>query len=189
MTYDTSGFRNLIRASLLPLSQYSKSKITLSADDAHRIGNLFRLIIDYIRRAFPLKDETLDMLYSVFINDIINIQEFEKVRLPISRRTEEMFVSFYSLVRQNFTEQRSIRFYADRLHVTPTYLSRVVKQVMGQTVMDCIDSMLSMESRWLLTTTNLTVSQIASHLNFSSTAAFDKFYKRMTGTTPLAVRK
>ena len=49
--------------------------------------------------------------------------------------------------------------------------------------------MLAVEAVWLLKSTPLTVAQIADKLNFSTTAAFDKFFKRMRGCTPLSVRE
>ncbi len=187
-TYGTTGFRNLLRASVLPLSQFGKSRIALTAGDASRIGMLLSLIGQYIARSFPNKDQTLEMLYSVLLADLIHVQDFASAGLPFTRRTEELFISFYALVRQHFAEQHGIGFYADRLSVSTTYLSRVVKQVLGATVVECINQMLVVESRWLLSTTSLTVSQIADRLHFSSAAAFDKFFKRATGCTPLSMR-
>ena len=128
------------------------------------------------------------MLYSVFINDLISIQAFEKARLSISKQSEEIFISFYELLQKNYIEQHNIGFYADALSITTTYLSRIVKSISGKTVMSCIDEMLVIEATWLIKSTNLTVAQIADRLNFSTSAAFDKFYKRMRGCTPLSLR-
>ena len=128
------------------------------------------------------------MLYSIFVDDLICIQAFEKVRLDISSRTEDIFISFYSLLQENFITQHGITFYADRLHITENYLSRIVKKITGKTVVDCIDEMLAIEATWLIKTTDLTVAQIADRLNFASSPSFVRFYKRMRGCTPLSLR-
>ena len=135
-----------------------------------------------------LKSEILEHLYSVFINDLISIQSFEKTRLSISRQSEEIFVSFYTLLTNNYLEHRDLKFYADSLFITTTYLSRIVKQVTGRTVMECINELLAIEATRLLKSTALTVEQIADQLHFATSASFDKFYKRMRDTTPLSVR-
>ena len=55
--------------------------------------------------------------------------------------------------------------------------------------MECINELLAMEATRLLKSTALTVEQIADQLHFATSASFDKFYKRMRGTTPLSVRR
>ena len=189
MAHDTQAFRNLIKASVIPLSNYGNSKVSLLPDDANRLQSLMLLIRQYIMQPLSLKSEILEHLYSVFINDLISIQSFEKTRLSMSRQSEEIFVSFYTLLTNNYLAHRDLKFYADSLFITTTYLSRIVKQITGRTVMECINELLAMEATRLLKSTALTVEQISDQLHFATSASFDKFYKRMRGTTPLSVRR
>ena len=188
MAHSAQAFRNLLQASMIPLSKLGKSKLSLTSDDAHRVHSVMMLISQYVSQPLSLKNEILEMLYSVFIDDLISIQAFEKARLSITKQTEETFISFYALLQKNYFEQHNIKFYADALNITTTYLSRIVKSILGRTVVECINEMLAVEAVWLLKTTPFTVAQIADRLNFSTSAAFDKFFKRMRGCTPLSVR-
>ena len=189
MTHNAQAFRNLLKASMIPLSQFGKSKLSLTKDDANRVHSVMMLISEYISQTLSLKNEILEMLYSVFIDDLISIQAFEKTRFSISKQSEEIFISFYALLQKNYIEQHNIGFYADSLNITTTYLSRIVKTISGRTVMEYINEMLAIEATWLIKSTNLTVAQIADRLNFSTSAAFDKFYKRMRGCPPLSIRE
>ena len=189
MTHSAQAFRNLLKASMIPLSQFGKSKLSLTRDDASRVHSVMMLISEYISQPLSLKNEILEMLYSVFIDDLISIQAFEKTRFSISKQSEEIFISFYALLQKNYIEQHNIGFYADSLNITTTYLSRIVKSISGRTVMEYINEMLAIEATWLIKSTNLTVQQIADRLNFSTSAALDKFYKRMRGCTPLSLRE
>ncbi|MBR5638159.1 MAG: AraC family transcriptional regulator [Muribaculaceae bacterium] len=189
IAHNAQAFRNLLRASMVPISQFGNSKLSLTSGDANRVKAVLMLISEYISRPMSLKNEILEMLYSVFINDLISIAAFEKAQLSISRQAEEIFISFYELLQKNYIEQHNIRFYADTLNITTTYLSRIVKSISGRTVIECINEMLAIEATWLIKSTNLTVAQIADRLNFSTSAAFDKFYKRMRGSTPSDFRK
>ena len=189
MTHSAQAFRNLLKASMIPLSQFGKSKLSLTRDDASRVHSVMMLIREYISQTLSLKNEILEMLYSVFIDDLISIQAFEKTRFSISKQSEEIFISFYALLQQNYIEQHNIGFYADSLNITTTYLSRIVKTISGRTVMEYINEMLAIEATWLIKSTNLTVAQIADRLNFSTSAAFDKFFKRMRGCSPLSLRE
>lgn len=93
------------------------------------------------------------------------------------------------MLPQHFIEHRDIAFYAFRLCITTTYLSRIVRQVSGRTVADYIDQMLLMEAAWLLQTTTLTVAQIADRLHFADTTTFARFFKRLKGCTPKEYRQ
>lgn len=188
MAHDAQAFRNIIRASMIPISQFGNSKLELAASSASRLQKVLELIYEYIHQPGALKSEILEMLYNVFIDDLIGIQAFYKLRLEITGQTEEIFVSFYQLMQEHFIEQHGIAFYADNLNITPNYLSRIVKRVTGKTVIDCINEMLVIEATWLIKSTDMTVAQIADRLCFASSASFDKFYKRMRGCTPLSIR-
>lgn len=188
MAHQSMAFRDLIRASMIPISQFGQSKLTFSEAECKRLQKVLELISDYIDQSLTMKNEILEMLYKVFINDLISIQAFDKVRLDISRQTEEIFISFYSLLLEHFSTQHGIAFYAEQLHITPNYLSRIVKRVTGKTVVACIDEMLAIEATWLIKHTALTVTQMADRLNFASAPSFIKFYKRMRGCSPLSTR-
>ncbi|MBR6431734.1 MAG: AraC family transcriptional regulator [Muribaculaceae bacterium] len=188
MAHSAQAFRNLLQASMIPISQFGNSKLSLTSDDASRVQSVMMLISEYISQPLSLKNEILEMLYSVFIDDLISIQAFEKTRLSITKQSEEIFISFYVLLQKNYIEHHNIGFYADALNITTTYLSRIVKSLSGRTVVGCIDEMLAVEAVWLLKSTSLTVAQIADRLNFSTSAAFNKFFKRMRGCNPLSVR-
>lgn len=189
MAHGAQAFRNLLRASMAPISQFGNCKLSLTTSDASRLQSVMMLISEYISRPLSLKNEILEMLYSVFIDDLISIQAFEKTRLSITKQSEEIFISFYALLQKNYIEHHNIGFYADALNITSTYLSRIVKAISGRTVIACIDEMLATEATWLIKSTNLTVAQVADRLNFSTSAAFNKFYKRMRGYAPLSLRK
>jgi len=188
-TYETAAFRNLIRTSYHPHMQYSRRKLTMTPDEASRLNADMISIRDHISHPTSFCDESLRMLFSVFIFDLIDIQEKTFNSVKISRRTEDIFVLFYSLARQNYIEHHDIGFYADSLNITTTYLSRVVKQITGHTVIEYINQMLATEATWLLSSTDLSVGQIADRLHFATAASFDKFFVRMCGKLPKECRR
>ena len=80
--------------------------------------------------------------------------------------------------------ERNIDFYADRLFLSPHYLSGLVRETSGKTVMDWINRSVILEAKVLLKHSNLLTYQIADELNFPNPSFFSKFFKRMTGMTP-----
>ena len=134
-------------------------------------------------------NDMLNMLLSIFILNLHDSLKWMPQIHRTTKRDEEIFIAFYTLLRKNFTEQHHIGFYANHLNMTTTHLSRIVKSVTGRTVVSYIDQMLTMEATWLLITTNLTVSQIADRLHFATASSFDKFYTRMKGISPMQMRE
>ena len=96
---------------------------------------------------------------------------------------------FLALVKDNFKKERQLRFYADRLFITPRYLSRVVKESSGSSAAEWIERYVVLEARALLKSTNMTIQQISDELNFPSQTFFGKYFKRRVGMSPKEYRR
>ncbi len=106
----------------------------------------------------------------------------------IYRRRDDIFKKFIVLLEDNFRQEHFLSFYADKLCITPKYLSTVVKQVSGQSVSKWIDFYLVEEIKILLCS-NLTIGEIAYQLHFSNPSFFGKYVKTKTGVSPQNLRK
>ncbi len=181
--------RDLVRLAFQPIIRLHECKLTLVHDDALMLAEKMREIIVYLHSSHIYKAEVLRMLYTIFLLDMQNAQEKAIAHLSVSRRTEEIFYAFMHLLPQHFACHHDISFYATQLSITPTYLSRIVRQLTGRTVIDYINQMLLMEASFLLRTTSLSVAQVADRLSFADTASFSKFFMRMKGLSPGRYRK
>ena len=146
-------------------------------------------IVEYQQSTHLFRDEVLRTLYTLFILDLTDVQEQVVGNHRYSERTTEHFVGFMRLLTMHFIEHHDIGFYASRLCITPTHLSRIVRQVTGRTVVDYINQMLLMEASWLLQTTDLPLATIAERLHFADPSSFGKFFRRMKGLSPKAYRE
>ena len=95
---------------------------------------------------------------------------------------------FYHLVEEQTQENLSLKNYASRLSVTPGHLTQAVKQHTGQTSSQIIRDRQIMEIKRLLVHTNLSITEIAHHLNFEDQSYFSRFFKREAGILPLQYR-
>lgn len=107
---------------------------------------------------------------------------------PFSR-SEELAGQFLSLVDMHCHEHHNIKWYADALHLTPVYVSNVVKQVTGQTAGDNITDCLVRKAKSLLLTSTLSVQQISDRLGFQNQSHFGTFFRRAVGTSPQKFRR
>lgn len=100
-----------------------------------------------------------------------------------SRRTAYVR-QFMQLVQKHHRRERAVAFYAERLYISPKYLSLVVKESTGRSAGQWIDDMVVMEAKNLLRFSGKNVQQVAYELNFPNQSAFGKYFKHLTGLSP-----
>lgn len=108
---------------------------------------------------------------------------------PRTVRAALVYETFLKLVAEYHSKERNIIFYADKLYLTPKYLSKLVKNVSGRTAADWINGFVVLDVKNLLKYSDLSIKEIAFKMNFSSVPAFYKFFTRETGMTPLEYRE
>lgn len=165
----------------------NRAIITIKPDAADwtETGNLFKLIHD-IAKHLPFRLDVIKGLISVLIDNIINIEILVKQDKSKGQnsRAEETFDKFILLVNTYSDNKQGITFYAEKLCITPHYLSHLVTAVSGQSAMYWINKAVILEAMIKLKNTTLTISEIAESLNFSNITFFCRFFKRLTGKTP-----
>jgi len=189
-TFELPIVRDAVRTIYFSVMQLGQPCLHLNSDDSRHLQELMQLAIYYLHSNNQRRFESLRLIYSLFLTDLTAMQEHCIERHRFSNRQEELFLGFQRLVTQHFTEHHDIGFYADRLYITTTYLSRIVREVSGgRTVMDFINRLLLMEAVFLLRQTSLSVAQIADRLHFADTTTFARFFTRLKGVSPKEFRK
>ena len=131
----------------------------------------------------------LEIIQSIFYALILEIlAEYEKV-FEVGDTTSDIKANnlsdrFFRLLATNYKTNRSVKFYADKLNLTPKYLSTAIKRITGRPILDWIHEAILIDAKMLLRTTDMTVQEISEQLNFSSPSAFVQFFKKHTGKTP-----
>lgn len=110
--------------------------------------------------------------------------ESQKVVPQTTSRSRMIFDQFIKLVSEYHTKYRNVGFYADKLCLTPKYLSKLIKDVSGRSAPDWIDSYVILEAKNLLKYSNVAIKEIVYTLNFPNQSVFYKFFKSRTGMTP-----
>ena len=83
----------------------------------------------------------------------------------------------------------SISDYANEIGISENYLSRLVKQSTGRTVMAWVDIVRIQRAKKLLSTTSLPIIDIAAAVGVDDQSYFSRLFKKETGVTPSAFRK
>ncbi|MBE6312042.1 MAG: helix-turn-helix domain-containing protein [Bacteroidales bacterium] len=187
-TFRIPYVRDLISIVYTPIVQLQTQKITLTYNTARRIVAKMHEIIGLMQSKHAYKKEILQMLLSIFLLEIQNIKEQKSVTKKLPKRTEELFIDFMQLLPRHFAAHHNIDFYAERLNITPDYLSRIVKRASGRTVLDYINRLIMMEASFMLRTSSQSAAQIAEALHFADLASFSHFFIRHKGVSPQKFR-
>ena len=134
----------------------------------------------------PFRQQIIENLISVFYYGGVSSLDSE---LESNLKYKNHIVAnFLELVQQHYREERLIQYYAGRLCITPKYLSKLVKDHTGRAATDWIEQHVILEARAMLQSTDLSIQQIATTLNFPNQSFFGKYFKRATGVSPKQYR-
>jgi AraC-like DNA-binding protein len=96
---------------------------------------------------------------------------------------------FMRLVHLNYTKHRTVAFYADKLFISPKYLTVLVKEATGRSAADWINEFVIIEAKNLLRFSGKNVQQVAYALSFTNQSSFGKYFKHLTGMSPSEYQK
>lgn len=102
---------------------------------------------------------------------------------------DETFIRLIGLIEQNYRRERGVEFYADKLCLSPKYLSNLSKSVSGYTVQELVFKAIVREAISLLKNTQKTVLEISEELNFPNASYFGTFFRKQTGMSPMQMRR
>ena len=168
-------------------SSHTTYVLRLEDSDTGHIRKTLDLMSHYLTSDHPA--EMAGSLVNFLLLQITEIFHSQNVH-PAGRvrRSDALFRLFRKLLAENYRKEHELQFYADSLHISQTYLSRVIRQVSGKTVNNYIAEALYTDARRLLVFTDLTVKEIAEQLGFSDQPSFGKFFKKKSETSPANFR-
>ena len=112
----------------------------------------------------------------------------EKANHQVLERLEMLLDEYFD--NANLAERGlpTVQYVAGCLHLSPKYLSNILRMLTGQNTQQHIHEKLIRKAKEMLSTTNLTISEIAYELGFEHLSSFSKLFKSKTNLSPLNFR-
>lgn len=171
------------------LSMINNAFMTLDEDNAAMLDNHIKLMSDVCLSDALYKIESVRALMASMLYHITGLwSNGQDETRTHSSRSRMIFEQFMALVKEHHTKYRNVGFYADRLCLTPKYLSKLVKNASGRSAPEWINSYVILEAKNLLKHSNISIKEIVYSLNFPNQSVFYKFFKARTGMTPSEYR-
>ncbi len=120
------------------------------------------------------------------------VRRFQKVHhggdTKDASRAQQIFDKFMMMLHAYHDRERSIQFYADKMCLTPKYISGAIKAYSGKCASEWINNYVVLEAKMMLRYTTMTIQQISNNLNFPTQSAFGKYFKQQVGISPKQYR-
>lgn len=159
-------------------------------DEIHTLLRLVRAKLQ--DSSNPFRRESIQGLMSVFLFTSWNLLLKNKEKLSESviqsKRGQILYEQFMDLLQHSYSKERNISYYADKLCVTPKYLSQAVKKASGRFAGEWISDYVVLEAKALLKSRRYTIQQISDILNFSQQSFFGRYFKQKVGLSPKEYR-
>jgi len=104
-------------------------------------------------------------------------------------REQEIYLKFMDDLQLYASRERSVSFYADRCCVSPKHFSKMVRLASGKVPVTLIKDRVIIEAKALLSSTQMSVREIADTLHFQTDSFFCRYFRQKTGMTPTAFRE
>ena len=163
---------------------------SVSAADSKNIIASLQSIEQWYGTAHLYRHEILRSLIHVLLYEAAPLYNAQHELLTAAQNRSQLLTgSFKALVREHFSAERSLKFYAEKLFVSPKHLTEILKEITGRTAGEWIDEAVILEAKVLLQNPALSIAQIANTLQFPDQSTFGRFFKNLTGQAPLSYRQ
>ena len=173
--------------------EYKNPCVTVSDEERKLLADYEHVISDIHKTDVPYKDEAVRSIVESLLYTLAGIwyahaTDRKEPESRSSARNKTLLEQFMTLVSEYHSQYRNVGFYAERLSLTPKYLSRLIKEASGRSAPEWIDEYVILEAKNLLKNSSLAIKEIVSRLNFPNQSVFYKFFKSHTGMTPTEYR-
>lgn len=162
-------------------SVFSQTYIQLSTKELKELDTYIRLICLENDRGCHKNLEIIKCLLNVVL---IQCAELSDEPAKNTYDKNNVFVNFKNVLKKHYKNNHQVKFYADKLNVTPEVLTQVVKSACDKTPKQMIEERLLKEAKRLLYWSDITVREVAWELGFNTDGYFNRFFKKLEGQTP-----
>ena len=171
-----------------PIMQMLPEEVELAMQYFQLIDNVINTDSQYRNDSISYLLTSIFYLIGGMLMKRLDAEEENGEKAP-STRHKHVFEMFIDLVGKYHSKERSVSFYADKLCISPKYLSQIIKNVSGFSAPDIINKYVILEAQHLIRHTDLSIKEIADQLNFPNQSFFYKYFKSHTGITPNSYRQ
>lgn len=142
---------------------------------------------------YSYREQVLELIKQIFVYEVlvwINTHSHDDPEAEPRRLLSQDAImrQFMHLVETRCRREREVRWYAERLHITPKYLGDVVRNVTGRNAAQVIREYAVREIEDQLLRSDRPIKEIAYDMNFAGMSSFSKYVRKHLGAGPSEIR-
>ena len=166
-----------------PVIPLSETDALCFVEDIHRLRDRMN------ESSHPFYQELMGSLCQTMIYDIFCFHSKYHGTLDATDRRSFVVKELLQLLQTGISRtQREVSYYAERLNVSPKYLSDTVRRITGSSVMSFIDCYTISILKGYLEDERMSLTQISEMMNFTSLSYFSRYVSKHSGMTPSQYR-
>ena len=159
--------------------------LRLSEEEQQIFCNVTDTIRFVLRHRSEERVEIVKQLFGILFRIFQDFEAVKEMESPNRTRQEEVFERFHDAIIKYHRQSREALFYADKLCISPKYMSSIIKKVTGKSANEWINDYIIRESKVILKNEKQkTILEISDLMGFPDQATFSKFFKKHVGITP-----
>lgn len=180
--YDRCGVGPAVKIRSFAFYHYSFNK-NVTDELTHQYNILKR---EYRRPDYDMKEASIRALTSALIMKfyILKPEMTEIHHFDENSRQQQFFTRFLEFLSIYCKSERSVQFYADKLHITPKYLSNITNVFTGHSASVVIDHYVIFNIQQTLYINEFNIKRVSELYHFPSQSFFGRYFKRITGMSP-----
>ncbi|GKX29694.1 hypothetical protein SH1V18_21740 [Vallitalea longa] len=115
---------------------------------------------------------------------ILIIDEIEKHCTPIDDKFTNLIKDIIKFIEEHYTDNISLNYIADKFYVNKNYLCNIFKAATSNTINEYITDLRIRESKSLIRTSNLSLTEISFQIGYQNHSYFSKIFRKKTGVSP-----
>ena len=137
----------------------------------------------------PDQTKTIQKIFEALVTKYPISETIQNIMSRPRDRKEALLQKFHLALHDFCPRQRAVSFYADKLSVTPQYLSKVTKEKSGKSAMELIENYVIEHIKNTLLREDRNLKDLADDFSFGSFDLMNKYFKRRSGVSLSEYRK
>ena len=168
-----------------PVTHLTESQMRTIA----QVMDLFETVLTH-EPVLSHRHNALCSVLHVLIEFMNSFRKSNKTQLDSTRRGSHIYIKLMDLLAEHYTEQHQVQFYADKLGLTPKYMSKLILDATGFGANTWIDQYILAKAKLLLISRgDLSVQEISHMLGFKEQASFTRFFRNIEKISPREFRQ
>lgn len=164
--------------------------LTAKANPESRLEGLMKGADAYVSKPFSMEEleirvENLLKARNVMKVKMSELSRIENLQIPTTNHEQAFVEKIYGIIQEYITNSElNVQFLAEKLNISRSNLHTKLKMLVGMNTTEFINTVRINKAKELLSTEDLTISEVTYKVGYNDSAYFNRIFKKMTGMTP-----